>query len=514
MGSARVAFALAVAAVVCAAAPREAAASVFAPGFSTEVVLTELDQPVAVRFAPDGSVFVAEKAGLVKRFDPLPESGTGSATGRVVLDLRAEVGTYADRGLLGLAIDPAFPLAPYLYVLYTTDAPPGMASPMWNDSCGGPGQPDPIMFGGGCVATGRLVRFALSGDQVIGSTVLVEDGWYQQFASHSVGDLAFGPDGMLYASGGEGASFLTETDVGDSSQISTLYPNPGDPIAEGGALRAQDALTTGDPLGYSGSVIRVDPTSGPIAGGAAGPIVAFGLRNPYRMAFRPGTRELYVGDVGTRRAEEVNRIADTTDAVIENFGWPCREGERSTPYSSRPMCLAAAGTTTGPHFHYVHGHAPGAEELAEPCYAGMFTALTGVAFYAGTRWPRRLHGALVITDYELGCLFALPADATTGIPDPDHVEVIGRGVGPIVDISPGPGNDLYLASLAGTVLRLRYTPVRDPNSAPPRFAGAGDGEPPSAPPDAPPDRGGCATSGDQRIAAVLLGLLLVCRRRR
>ncbi len=55
-------------------------------------------------------------------------------------------------------------------------------------------------------------------------------------------------------------------------------------------------------------------------------IIAYGLRNPFRFTFRPGTSELWIGDVGWNIYEEVNRILDPTDAVVENFGWPCYEG--------------------------------------------------------------------------------------------------------------------------------------------------------------------------------------------
>ena len=55
-------------------------------------------------------------------------------------------------------------------------------------------------------------------------------------------------------------------------------------------------------------------------------IVAFGLRNPFRFTFRPGTNELWVGDVGWNTWEEINRIVNPTDALVENFGWPAYEG--------------------------------------------------------------------------------------------------------------------------------------------------------------------------------------------
>ena len=91
------------------------------------------------------------------------------------------------------------------------------------------------------------------------------------------------------------------------------------PTAEGGALRSQDVRTAADPTGLDGSIIRVNPDTGaalPDNPNAASSdpntrrIVAYGLRNPFRWAFKPGTSDIYVGDVGWTAWEEVNRIVD------------------------------------------------------------------------------------------------------------------------------------------------------------------------------------------------------------
>src|SRR4029434_6322284 len=101
----------------------------------------------------------------------------------------------------------------------------------------------------------------------------------------------------------------------------------------GGALRAQDLRTPADPVSLDGTVIRVSPDTGAAMPGNqnagaddlnARRIVAYGLRNPFRMAVRPGTDELWVGDVGWSAFEEVDRLADPT-AAVTNFGWPCYE---------------------------------------------------------------------------------------------------------------------------------------------------------------------------------------------
>jgi hypothetical protein len=140
------------------------------------------------------------------------------------------------------------------------------------------------------VISGRLSRFTVSGSTISGpETVLIED-WCQQFPSHSIGDIGFGPDGALYVSGGDGASF-NGVDYGQLG--GTLGPttpkNPcGDPpndamtppTAEGGALRSQDLRTDGPPTGsgYQQAVLadgpvaywRLGETSGTLADDAVG----------------------------------------------------------------------------------------------------------------------------------------------------------------------------------------------------------------------------------------------------
>ena len=159
-------------------------------GFSEKTVFTGLTQPTAVRFSSDGRVFVAEKRGMIKEFESLTDT-----TPRVVADLRTNVHDYWDRGLLGIALDPNFPLKNVIYALYTYDAPIGGTAPVHNDFCSDP-------TGAGCKVSGRLSRILPDGSE----QVIIED-WCQQYPSHSTGSLAFGPDGMLYASGGDGASF-------------------------------------------------------------------------------------------------------------------------------------------------------------------------------------------------------------------------------------------------------------------------------------------------------------------
>jgi hypothetical protein len=91
-----------------------------------KLAFSGLTFPTNFRLSSDGRVFVAEKSGLIKVFGDLSDT-----TPTIFADLRTQVDDYWDRGLLGLALDPAFPRAPYVYVLYTYDAPPGRTAPVW-----------------------------------------------------------------------------------------------------------------------------------------------------------------------------------------------------------------------------------------------------------------------------------------------------------------------------------------------------------------------------------------------
>jgi glucose/arabinose dehydrogenase len=190
--------------VTLVAGAAQAMAATLPTGFRESIALSGLTLPTAVRFAPDGRVYVAEKSGLIQVFDALTDT-----TPATFADLRTKVHNFHDRGLLGLALDPSFPAKPYVYVLYTHDAAIGGTAPRWGapgatfDDCPTPpGETDD-----GCVVSGRLSRLTAAGDVMTGAEkVLVED-WCNQYPSHTIGSLAFGADGYLYVSGGDGASF-------------------------------------------------------------------------------------------------------------------------------------------------------------------------------------------------------------------------------------------------------------------------------------------------------------------
>lgn len=456
----------AVAAPITTAGP--ASAVTLPPGFQEQVVFSGLNLPTNIEFAPDGRIFVAEKGGRIKVYDDLADT-----TPTIFADLSANVHSQHDRGLLGLAIHPQFPTQPYVYVLYAYDAPPGQTAPYWNDNCAAVGGTN----GGQCIVTGRLSRLTANGNVMTGSEQVLLQDWCQQYPSHSVGDLAFGADGMLYVSAGDGASY----DVVDYGQrgnpINPCADPPGGamtpPTAEGGALRSQDLQTPADPTGLAGTVLRLDPVTGqaapgnPLAGSTdanARRIVGQGLRNPYRMTIRPGTNEVWLGDVGWTKWEEVNRIVNPT-AGVTNFGWPCYEGAaRQGGYDGANLNICENLYTgegqTAPFYTYDHA----AKVVAnEACPTGG-SSVAGAAFYpaAGGSYPAAYQGAFFFSDYSRDCIWAVLPAAPGGLPVATNRQTFASAAANPVDLAIGPGGDLYYVDHGGSVRRIRYFPGNQP----------------------------------------------------
>jgi glucose/arabinose dehydrogenase/PKD repeat protein len=447
-----------------------------------------LDEPTALRFAPDGKVFVAQRTGQILVYDSL-----GDPTPTVFADLRVPVYDNGDRGILGLALDPHFSERPYVYVLYTYNhvlGEPG-AAPKWSgpqpegDPCPKPADADVDA----CPVSGRLVRLTANGDHAVESAgapaekVLVED-WCQQFSSHSIGDLQFGPEGALFASGGDGASF-TSPDYGQfgwpqKNQCGDPpVPKGGEqkpPTAFGGSLRSQNIES------LDGSVIRIDPETGagmpdnPMAtslNANARRIIAYGFRNPFRFAIDPATDEVYVDNVGWDTYEEIDRFS-TVPSPAYNSGWPCYEGPGINPaFQSLELDACEAlyeqpGSTAPPFFYYQHG-VPVTPE--DPCPDGFGSAITGNAIYAGSAFPASYHGALFFADSVRGCVYVM-FSGEDGRPDPTTVmPFLTEGGYPGVDLEEGPEGGLYYTVLfegaeyaphSGSIHRISYSSGNQP----------------------------------------------------
>jgi glucose/arabinose dehydrogenase len=480
-------------------------------GFRDTTAIGGLSEPVSVAFAPDGTAFVALKTGAVKSFDYQASTGQFEPAAQATdfADLSVPVNNYGDRGMTGIVVDPQFPARPYVYVNYTYNKDPGPTQggapvPRWGvagvayDECG-PGEaniPDPANPTDdptprrGCPVTDRVSRLtahktALGWTMTPGSELVLVQNGCVQFASHASGDVAFGPDGKLYASAGDGASYL-DRDYGQANNVG--YPQgaacPDDPTDEGGALRAQDQRTGGDALSIDGTIFRLNPDAAltPTQGTADQWLVALGQRNPWRLTFRQGKEQLWSVDVGSSNWEEINYLLDAPTTGLVNRGWPCYEGTTGVSQKNaawdaldKPLCEGlytdGPGAVQAPVFAYRTTNAT--RSATEPLTPGencpaVSSSMSGVAFAPlGTDWPAAYQDALFFSDFLRGCIWRMEKDAN-GQPNPHAVRVFAQTAGAPVDLTVGPGGDLYYvdyggfagdayAAGSGGVHRLDYT---------------------------------------------------------
>jgi PKD repeat protein len=457
-----------------------ARASTLPTGFADVEVMGDISDATSVAFVPDGkpyagTAFVALKTGVIKSFDyntttKMFEPKVSSTT---FADLSRQVNDYWDRGLTGIALDPQFGASGnahnFVYVNYAYNHDPRVAEtdvPHWGDPSSAydvcpEGQeasvgPPPIT---GCLATVRITRL---------KAVMDTDGWVmepgsetpllmgacQQFGSHASGDVVFGPDGYLYASAGDGASFTTE-DYGQANN-----PCPGDPAngVEGGSLRSQDYQTSGDPLGFGGAIVRMNAVNGKAPDGTtdmAKRMVAYGQRNPWRMSFRPGTTELWSGDVGAGLWEEINRVDVSTVSTVTpapvNRGWPCYEGaaggsarQPGWDALNKPICEnlygQGLGVVAAPYFSY---HSRGDLLTPNEDCLNDTSANSGVEFGStSSNYPAAYKGALFFSDFARSCIWMLGKN-TDGTPDPNTIRPFVQSAETPVDLTVGPGGDLF-----------------------------------------------------------------------
>jgi glucose/arabinose dehydrogenase len=251
-----------------------AQAAVTFPGdFRVTEVSSALRAPHAMKFAPDGRLFVLEQRGNVR----IVKNGALLAASALTLT----VPTGGSKGLLGLAFDPSFAVNGHLYLFYTTSSP---------------------------VVHNRVSRFTVAGDTISPASeiVLAELDPLGTSDMHYGGDMGFGPDGKLYVTTGD---------------------NLKGPNAQALDNRFGKLLR----YNKDGSI----PTDNPFYSTASGDnraIWALGLRNPYRMIFHPTTGQMLIGDVGAAAWEEVN-----AGRAGANYGWPNAEGNSTNPAYTNPL---------------------------------------------------------------------------------------------------------------------------------------------------------------------------------
>ena len=348
----------------------------FAAGFGALTFLTH---------AGDGSglLYAVEQAGVIRVLEP-----DGSPHSAPFLDISERVTAGGERGLLGLVFHPAFASNGRLFVNYTDRNGDTVVSEFARS---GEGQAD-------------------AGSE----RVLLSVG--QPFGNHNGGMIAFGPDGNLYVSLGDGGG-------------------GGDPTGAG-----QDLST------LLGALLRIDvdseqpysvPADNPFLAteGARPEIWAWGLRNPWRFSFDRGSDALVIADVGQGAWEEIN--FEPTGSGGRNYGWNIMEG---------PECFGAQECDTSgltmPVAWYPRG--------------GGQCAVIGGYVYRGEQFPE-LAGGYLFADYCSGMIWALDSATALSARQATAHEVGSAGLRPTA-FGEDENGELYLVGGNGEILRIIARP--------------------------------------------------------
>jgi glucose/arabinose dehydrogenase len=403
--------ALALAVVAAPGSSLPAAAATVPAGF-TDALVAEFDRPTTVEWLPSGRLAVLEQGGNLRLGAP----GGAFAT---ALDLDVCLGS--ERGLLGVAADPAFLTNGWLYLYYTRSAP---AAP------------------GGCV--NRLSRFTLAGGTVDRASELVLlDNISSVNGNHNGGAVEVGGDGFLYVGVGDAG----RDPRGDSGSAGSNDAAQDLSLLNGKVLRitADGQPAPGNPLlGQAG--VTACATRGNTAATPTTPcaeIYAWGLRNPYRLAFDrdagSGTR-FHINDVGQGTYEEVDLGAPA------NFGWPEREGP--CPQGDEQPCAAPTGGLVDPVTAYTRD---------------IGTFITGGVFVPHGVWPAEYDGAYLFGDGGVGDIWVLRPGAAV-----DYADPFATGAGGLTDMVFGWNADgvatLYYATIGGDLRAV--TPAGAPAVTP------------------------------------------------
>jgi glucose/arabinose dehydrogenase len=354
------------------------------PSLGAQQIVAALGRPVYLTAPPgDARLFVVLQSGRIRIIE------NDQLSPDVFLDISGQVSSGNEQGLLSMAFHPNYATNGHFYINYTDQ--------------------------GGDT---RVVRYTVSGGNAnqadAGSAVPIITV-SQDFGNHNGGHLMFGEDGMLYMPLGDGGG-------------------AGDPNGRGQ-----------DPSTLLGSLLRIDvdggspysiPPDNPFASGQGGApeVWAYGLRNPWRIAFDPVDDILYIADVGQNSREEVNAVSASSSPV--NYGWSTMEA--SACYNPSSGCDQTGLTL--PVVEYDHG---------QGC------SITGGFPYRGAAIPA-LAGHYFYSDFCSGFLrsFRLNGSVAT-----EQQEWNVGDIGMVYSFGQDSAGELYILSTnaGGTVYRLVRT---------------------------------------------------------
>ncbi|MCX6031180.1 MAG: PQQ-dependent sugar dehydrogenase [Chloroflexi bacterium] len=351
------------------------------PQLALTPVASGLAQPVHVTHAGDnsGRLFVVEQGGRIR----IVEDGVLRAT--PFLDISGRVSCCGEQGLLSVAFPPGYTAKRYFYVNYTD------------------------LAGATVIARFRLTTDSNVADPASEEIVLTVA---QPYSNHNGGQIAFGPnDGYLYVGMGDGGS---AGDPGNRAQ------NPAELL--GKLLRID--VETGSPITYT------IPATNPFTQTAPyrGEIWAMGLRNPWRFAFDRATGDLYIGDVGQDKYEEVD-YQPAAGRGGQNYGWRIMEGAHCyNPADCAPVNL------TLPIVEYDHG---------------LGCSITGGTVYRGAAFAR-MRGMYLYADYCSGRIWGLRHDGGAW-----RVSQLARAQFNVTTFGEDEAGEVYLADTTnGVVYRV------------------------------------------------------------
>ena len=412
-------------------------------GFRVDTLATGLATPCAFDFLPaDRVLYTEQNTGRVRLY----RAGTGVQSTPVVQV--AGVVTGGERGLLGLALDPEFPLKPYLYLFHS--------------AAGGRSAIVRVTLTGDLDGTGGGDLLELSGARMNLMTTIPDNA-----PNHNGGTLRFGADGTLIAS------------LGDDAFPCGAQDSTG---LRGVLLRLR---TSALPVGVANaSIAALTPPDNPYATSPdsnARLVLARGLRNPFRVQTDVNSGVLVIGDVGESMREELDllllpgRVTTLPGIAVPgaNFGWPYREG--SVVGSHAGECPPTPGGLAAPAHDYDRTAQQGGASIIP---FGFYWSLSDVGAFD---WGAAFSGNLLFTDYLGGALVRLvpstrgtgspwvPAPLVPGQPNSAH---FGEGFTEISDGRQGPDGALWFVRqahgfAANTGLLARIVPaVQNPDPRP------------------------------------------------
>jgi len=391
-----------------------ATATTVPSGFEDQLV-AKVGGPTAIAFTPDGRILVTSHFGTLHVIQG------GSLVPTPALDLSAKICDDKERGLLGVAVDPAFASNHTIYLYYTYKK---------FGSC-------PYDTTG--VPVNRVSKFILPNSNVIdpnSETVLI-DNVPNEDGIHNAGDLAFGKDGNLYISIGDGGcDYAFNSGCGSQNDAARDQH-----ILLGKILRITPAggIPASNPFQGAGTA-RCALTGMTDPGKRCQETFAWGLRNPFRMAFDPnvaGTK-FFINDVGQSTWEEIDLGQAGAD-----YGWNVREGPCAR--GSRTDCGPPPAGMTNPVYAYDHN-------------TGC-TAVIGGTFVPNGVWPTAFDNTYLYGDFVCGKIVRLTPASGGGFTATDFVT--GLGTNSITTLKFGPYGSTqaayYLNYLnGGEVRRIAY----------------------------------------------------------